>query len=88
VESVDRNQNWKVYPVPADDIVFIDIEELSSDISLDVYDIDGRYLRNLYSGASNGAEQISSDVSDLSSGVYLIRLSSDENTSVKQIVIH
>ncbi len=88
VTSINQDQNWKVYPVPANDMIYFDLDQFSSKIAIDIYDIEGRYIKNLYSGSSYGNQQVSSDVSDLTSGVYMVRITSNDFFSVKQIVIN
>lgn len=88
ISSLDQNDHWKVYPSPADDLLFLELDQISPEVAIDLYDINGRHLRNLYSGTSNGRLQVSSDVADLAAGVYVVQFSSQGVISVKQIVIN
>jgi hypothetical protein len=60
----------------------------SCDVSLDVYDIKGRKVATPLEGAANiGGNEVNFDTSALANGVYLYRLSSDEGTSVRKMVV-
>lgn len=87
VNSIDQNIAWKVYPVPTSDFVNFLIGENATEASIDVYDVNGRLVQNLFSGSLTLNQLLTYDVSNLSSGVYVVRLTSDKNTAVKQIVI-
>lgn len=58
------------------------------DATLDIYDIKGRKVATPLEGlADMGENEVSFDTSALANGVYLYRLSSDEGTSVRKMVV-
>lgn len=56
---------------------------------LEIYDMSGRVVRSIYNGyADEGVEyQFETDISDLSGGVYLYRLTSDQTVVTKKFIV-
>lgn len=71
---------YNVYPNPARDILNV---EGSASMGIEIYDIQGRILRSLQSEGSTAV-----DISDMSAGVYFIRLVTPGNSSVMKFVKH
>lgn len=69
LKSVDKPFSFNVYPNPTNDILFIESESNTIE-SVSVFDIQGR---EVYRFAEN-SNITSVDLSDLSSGVYLVQL--------------
>jgi len=67
-----------VSPNPAKDIVTISTDALIA--SVELYDVNGRTVL-----VSKGSNQI--NVSDLSSGIYMMKVTSDKGTTTKKIVV-
>jgi hypothetical protein len=56
--------------------------------SIEIFDIKGRKVATPFEGFANiGENEVNFDISSLANGVYLYRLSSDEGTSVRKMVI-
>lgn len=68
-----------LYPNPASDTVFI---QSKSEVSITIYDISGRLVASQKSIAANGM-----DVSNLSKGIYVAQITSDEKTTSVRLVI-
>jgi len=79
----------KVYPTPASSQINIDVvipEQAGIDIA--IYDITGRRVSTVASGQYNSGEYtLSSDISGLTNGVYVVRIISDEFSASKRFVI-
>ncbi|MGQ9706948.1 MAG: T9SS type A sorting domain-containing protein, partial [bacterium] len=79
----------RVYPTPADDIINIDvIIPEKADIDIGVYDIMGRRVSTIAGGQYNSGEYtIVGDVSYLTDGVYIVRMTTDGFSASKRFVI-
>lgn len=72
--EVIHNQEYKIYPNPAKEKIYIETGDIRSDfINLEVYDIHGRILMNRKLEIS-GKERTEADIQFLPSGLYLVRL--------------
>ncbi len=70
----------KVYPNPADYQITIEAENIRN---VTIMDIQGRIIKS----ADNVSDKMSVDVSDISTGNYLIKIKTTDNTFVKNIAI-
>lgn len=69
---------WSVYPNPSPDKAEVRFELPSgTDINLGVYDLSGRKVQTVFEGTATGFQRFSLDRAGLSGGVYLIRLTLD-----------
>jgi hypothetical protein len=58
----------------------------SDEVTLRLYDVMGRQVRTV-DGVQAGRSTVSFDVSDLSSGVYVLRLSADGTTRTQRLTV-
>ncbi|MFT5970486.1 MAG: hypothetical protein ACI8ZO_000998, partial [Flavobacteriales bacterium] len=74
------------YPVPATDIVTIELNNIKTNSAIELFDITGK---TVYKGLINvGATQTQINVSDLAAGTYMYRVVSANNTSeMKQLQV-
>ena len=79
----------RVYPTPADDRISIDvIIPEQADIDISIYDITGRRVSTIASGLYNTGEYtITSNVSSLTDGVYLVRMTAGGLSASKRFVV-
>ena len=82
-DSIFANM-FKVYPNPASGIVVIQSNEVFPDVEIILFDMNGRRLITASNVANSNALQL--DISNLSSGIYLLQINSEEKTTVKQLV--
>jgi PKD repeat protein len=76
--------NMKVYPNPASDYITISLENtLGDDIKLSIIDVQGKIVRSELINTENHTI----NTSDLVNGTYMLRLSSNEASFLKKIVI-
>ncbi len=54
---------------------------------LDLFDIRGRFVQNMFNGQIGPVEDLSWDVSALQTGIYLLRLTQDQNSFCQRITI-
>ncbi|MEX1001549.1 MAG: T9SS type A sorting domain-containing protein [Crocinitomicaceae bacterium] len=77
----ENNLNFEVYPNPANDLVVI--KGLKNSGQIEIINILGETVRRF--SANSTSEQI--QVSDLSSGTYFVRVTTDHNQLTKKLVI-
>ena len=70
---------FSVFPNPATDIISITNNDAIAINSITITDLNGRIVKN-----TNSAEQI--NISDLSAGVYMMNIASEQGTAVKKII--
>jgi len=69
----------KVYPVPTDDVLFIDMEHPISEALIS--GVDGRYYKRIQNPATNKL-----DVSELEAGLYIVRISDGKTWYIARMV--
>lgn len=85
LESIN-NSGFTLYPNPVSKSGMINIQSRdfnSSNVKIDLYNIHGKCVRELYNGQSLGKLNHSFDIHDLKSGLYFIRI--NESRPVKFI---
>lgn len=92
IEEVDAaDPNFKVYPNPVNENGSIAYTIYSdANIKLDVYNVYGMMVSNLFTGHQNKGEYIinfNTQSNQLDSGIYFITLSGDGKTKVKRVVV-
>jgi len=80
--SVAQNEisNLRVYPNPANDVLFIESNNQLIDV-VSIYSLEGKEVLNI------NKVQNSVDVSSLTSGIYIIKITSNENVLTRKIII-
>ncbi len=77
--------NFNISPVPASDTVNISLENIGNvQISIEVYDLLGRQNINKVSNVTNGKTSL--NISGLTRGIYVIKVTSGTTTSVKRFI--
>ena len=71
----------KVYPVPAKDVVQIELPLGLKVTALNVYDTNGRLVQRLKNSDST------LQINNLSSGIYLLEVSTDKGVVRKKIIV-
>ena len=87
IGSVDQSEAWVVYPTPTDGPLMIDLSFEATNVEMNLFNINGEFISTVYNGNVTGTKQVPVDFSSLASGVYVLKLQSDEFTSSKQIMI-
>jgi hypothetical protein len=79
----------RIYPTPALSHISIDvIIPEQTDIEITIYDITGRKVATVVSGLYNPGEYtLTSDISYLANGVYIVKMATDEFSASKNFVI-
>ena len=76
------NDNYKIYPNPAHDSITINSEN-GPVLGVRIFDVSGREVFNQKANAAN----VSFDISDLPSGVYLINVTTNKGENIDKLVI-
>ena len=84
ISKKSKNVNSKVYPNPVSDIFYFNFKmEKSDNISVDIYDLTGKKVANLFNGyVKEGENLLSLNTSFLAAGSYSIQLRDNQ----KQII--
>lgn len=81
---------WQNYPNPFNPVTKINFElPVNTNVKLAVFDVTGRMIAELISGKlyTAGYHTIEFNGSNLSSGVYFYKLTTDENNSIRKMVL-
>jgi len=79
---VETNEIYTVYPNPASDMITVSLNGIRGDVSLKIYDVQGRLVKDEF--LYNLDTQI--DVSDLAKGVYIISVDEEKMPINKRFV--
>jgi hypothetical protein len=78
----------KIYPNPASDIIQIQIDlKKKRDTKVAITNINGDVVKTFDLGKFSGSVNERIDISEWSSGVYLVRLTSGEYSRVEKLVV-
>lgn len=83
------NSQIKLYPNPVETKANIEFTlESSKNITAKIYDVSGRFVRTVNFGMlSKGQQHQTFDVSDLSSGIYLLQLMAENETKTAKFIV-
>ena len=77
--------NFNIFPLPASDTINISLDNIGNvQISIEVYDLLGRQNINKVSNVTNGKTSL--NISGLTRGIYVIKVTSGTTTSVKRFI--
>ena len=77
--------NFNIYPVPAYDIINIFLDNITKDqISIEVYDLLGRQNISTISNVTNGKTSL--NISGLTRGIYVVKVTKGTTASVKKFI--
>jgi hypothetical protein len=88
--SIGENSiaNLKTFPNPTTDVLNISFSnEGISDNSLKLYDMQGRLVKDLYSGKITGEFNESFIISDLSPGIYILNIQNEKGFIQERIIV-
>jgi len=76
---------FNIYPIPASNMINISFDNISNDqIIIEVYDLLGRLNQSKISNVVNGKTSL--DISELSRGIYIAKITSGSTVSVKRFI--
>lgn len=83
-QELEPGQDIRVYPNPANEIVFIELDaDASSEIQAHLYDITGREVMPAHNWVlQNGVNRLMLSASDLNSGIYILQITDGSGKSI------
>ena len=81
IENTEQNHTFKIYPVPAKDILTIEIPS-NNNARIEIYDSKGQLINQ---SKIQGSRQ-NINIQILSKGIYLIKLIDDNSVSFQKLV--
>ena len=83
-ESINETQNnVSVYPNPTSDFLNINLENVSNNVDIKIYNLAGQLI---YSSQYNQTNSIQLDISNNVSGIYFVKIQTDEYTESFKII--
>ncbi len=87
-EFTVKEPTFTLFPNPARDVVTVRLgKEGGSNASLQLFDQNGRLVRNLWQGAIGANQEIPVQLDGLDVGVYFLRLTQAEGISTRKLVV-
>lgn len=86
-EDANTNTILNVYPNPANDVVTVTFNALDNQSIVSVFDLTGKEVVTNQLNTGKGLSQERLNVSQLTQGVYFIRITSGKNSSTQKLVI-
>ncbi|MFC2116986.1 T9SS type A sorting domain-containing protein, partial [Bacteroidota bacterium] len=82
------NPSLKIFPNPLSGKSIIEFRLANpSNVGIDFYTIDGKYIQNVFNGVKGtGVHNIMLDTENLSSGIYLLKIRTDEYNTIQKCV--
>lgn len=83
LNQIANDEDFSVFPNPATNLVSISSTSNSSINNVEMFDINGRIIKSI---PLDNLSNVDITISDLSSGVYMMRITTDQGTATKKIV--
>jgi hypothetical protein len=84
VEEVTENSDWRVFPNPANDVLYIQITNPADYLNISLRDLTGKLIsENLVSGKNS----IALNVNELAAGMYILELHGNGNVETLKLSI-
>lgn len=80
----ELERQFKIYPNPASDQLFIELNDLAHELDVEVYNMTGQLVMN---EIFRNTSMISLDVSGLTEGIYVLKFNADKDNCTARIVI-
>jgi uncharacterized protein YxjI len=82
VHSYAENQQIKIYPNPANDVITIESPFFKQAQAISVYDVQGQVVSSI----NTNAKKTNVDISALTKGVYIVEVKTVNGFSVKKLI--
>ena len=83
LNQIANDEDFSVFPNPATNLVSISSTSNFSINNVEMFDINGRIIKSI---PLDNLSNVDITISDLSSGVYMMRITTDQGTATKKIV--
>lgn len=88
VEAFDEAYALKVFPNPASDILFVNMDQLEGqDIVLNLMDVNGRVVASQVYQNQQGALNSSFELANLSNGTYMLNITDGQQSNSYRVVV-
>jgi hypothetical protein len=77
------SDNFELFPNPAGDLVTIILPELANNANIEILDISGKIVKT----STTSVPQTTLDLTELTEGLYLVKIVSGENTLVRKLIV-
>lgn len=85
IEDEILNASIQLMPNPTNGLVTLNISNLDQDISVEVYDVQGKVV--ISEESYSASQAIVLDLSDKIAGIYMVRISNDTATTIKRVML-
>lgn len=85
LENFELENDFKLYPNPATEFLYVQLQSISSKSTLQIFDMLGKQI---YNKQMSSQEMSQINVSNWNSGLYLIKITSETGTTSKRFVKH
>ncbi len=89
--DTEFKEHFTVYPVPTSNKVFIEfLSDFNDQITVEIMNVQGAIIGRVFNGKSykGQVQKFEIETSNLSSGVYFVRLTTQKSNKVKRIIIN
>jgi hypothetical protein len=80
----EKFSDFELFPNPCSDIVNLSVLSITEKATIEILDISGKKVRDFETSMKN----VSIDVSDLTEGLYLVKMINGNSTFVKKLVVN
>ena len=88
VNELSKVNLGKIFPNPASAITCIPVEVTNKvNATLDVYDMIGKKIKNIYTGSISGKKNFFINAADLAKGVYMVTLKTDNYSQTQKLIV-
>ena len=84
IYETEQTSSLNLYPNPVQDKLYIETQALTQTLTIEIYDVYGR-VQNLRNSETQKLRN-SIDVTDLNSGVYFVKVRTENGNIVKRII--
>jgi hypothetical protein len=84
VQEEENHSQIKIYPVPTNHSIKVEMENLQGKAHISLLDIAGRIVKSI---PENGSNILTIDLSDLKKGAYIVQVKTPNNNRVQKVVL-
>ena len=81
--TVENISAFKVYPNPVSETFTVKLNNTYKSVQIEILSVTGKLIQKIN---SNNSTIQNIDASNLSSGIYLVRVNADNNFSIKKVI--
>ena len=81
---LELSAEFRVYPVPADDVLYIDMKNMNESYFLELRTVEGKLVRSMELLNGNGMATL--DMTGVKAGVYFVKIFNDEEDGTLKVI--